>query len=107
MILDQLEKRGLIQPPPWLITNVMNLSLMGSQAYGTSHEQSDFDVYGWCIPPKELIFPHLAGEVPGFGRQQKRFEQWLQPHIWDMDALGGKGHEYDFTVFSIVKYFHL
>jgi uncharacterized protein len=65
------------------------------------------DVYGFCIPPKEQIFPHLTGEIPGFGRQIQRFEQYQQHHIADADALGGTGRQYDITIFSIVKYFQL
>jgi hypothetical protein len=28
------------------------------------------------MPPKEMVFPHLAGQIEGFGRQQQRFEEW-------------------------------
>jgi hypothetical protein len=65
------------------------------------------DVYGFCIPPKHLVFPHTAGEVPGFGRQIKRFEQYQEHHIHDRSALGGHGRSYDFSVYSIVRYFQL
>jgi predicted nucleotidyltransferase len=77
---------------------------MGSVAYGVSGDASDVDVYGFCIPPKEMVFPHLAGEIPGFGIQMQRFEQWQEHHIKDPS----KGNTtYDFAVFSIVKYFQL
>src|SRR5690606_14530541 len=56
---------------------------------------------------KELVFPHISGEIPGFGKQIQRFEQWQQHHIKDQSALSGKGQEYDFSVYSIVKYFQL
>ena len=80
---------------------------MGSLAYGVSSDNSDFDVYGFCIPPKELIFPHISGEIPGFGRQIQRFEQWQQHHIFDPSENAGKGREYDFSIYGIVKYFQL
>jgi len=80
---------------------------MGSQAYGVSDESSDMDIYGLCIPPKRIIFPHLAGVIPGFGDQGERFEQFQQIGVVDPDALGGKGREYDITIYSIVRYFHL
>jgi predicted nucleotidyltransferase len=81
--------------------------LMGSEAYGVSSGDSDRDIYGFCIPPKHVVFPHLAGEILGFGRQKKRFEQYQQHHVYDPDALGGRGVEYDFSIYNIVKYFQL
>jgi predicted nucleotidyltransferase len=80
---------------------------MGSIAYGVSSDQSDHDIYGFCIPPKEEVFPHLNGEIPGFGEPKKRFEQFQQSHIDDPSAQGGKGIEYDLTIYSIVKYMSL
>jgi uncharacterized protein len=103
MLLDNLYKQKLIHPPKWLLSNVSYMTVMGSQAYGVSSDDSDLDVYGFCIPPKDLVFPHLAGEIPGFGRQIQRFDQWQEHHVMDPN----KEVEYDFVVFSIVKYFQL
>lgn len=103
MILDNLYKQGRIHPPKWLLANTCYLTTMGSQAYGVSTDDSDLDIYGFCIPPKDVVFPHLAGVVPGFGNQGERFEQWQEHHIQDPN----KSVEYDFSVYSIVKYFHL
>lgn len=103
MILDNLYKQNRIHPPKWLMPNTAYMTIMGSQAYGVSADDSDLDVYGFCIPPKDLVFPHLAGEIPGFGRQVQRFEQWQEHHVQDPN----KAIEYDFAVYSIVKYFHL
>lgn len=105
--VQQLTDSGLIRPPSWLPSNVHFEVVTGSLAYGTSEDDSDFDVYGWCMPPKTMVFPHLAGEINGFGRQKKRFEQWQQHHVNDPQALGGRGRVYDFTIFSVVKYFSL
>jgi hypothetical protein len=80
---------------------------MGSVAYGVSSDTSDMDLYGFAIPPKEDVFPHLGGEIMGFGRQKKRFEQYQEHHIRDDLAMGGSGREYDISVFNIVKYFQL
>lgn len=106
-MIQTLEAKKLISPPKWLASNVGYLTIMGSYAYGVSADDSDFDVYGFGIPPKEIIFPHLAGEIFGFGTQNKRFDQYQQHHVFDQNALGGKGRDYDLTVFSIVKYFQL
>lgn len=101
MLIHRLQKDGLVQPPKWLADNTHYLTVMGSVAYGVSNDMSDQDVYGFCMPPKEMVFPHLAGEIMGFGRQIKRFEVWQQHHITAYEK------EYDFSVYSIVKYFQL
>lgn len=102
-LLNRLVSQNLIQPPGFLPDNTHFLVIMGSQAYGTSQDDSDWDVYGWCIPYKEMVFPHLAGEIVGFGTQVKRFEQWQQHHVEDKSSQ----KQYDFTVFNVVKYLQL
>jgi uncharacterized protein len=74
----QLQDKQLISPPTWLADNIHYETIMGSMAYGVSSDTSDCDIYGFAIPPKEMVFPHLAGEIFGFGRQKKRFDQWQQ-----------------------------
>jgi predicted nucleotidyltransferase len=106
-VTQRLSARKLALPPKWLPNAVAYETIMGSVAYGVSSDTSDMDVYGFCIPPKEMIFPHLAGEIPGFGTQVQRFEVYQQHHIADPEALGGSGRQYDLTIFSIVKYFQL
>jgi len=103
MLLIELKKKELIHPPEWLPNAVQYLTLMGSQCYGCSLEDSDYDMYGVCIPTKDQIFPHLKGEILGFGKQIQRFESWQEHHIIDKET----NKEYDFQVFSIVKYFQL
>lgn len=105
--INNLTDRKLISPPKWLPSNVHYEVMMGSVAYGVSDDTSDVDLYGFAIPPKEEVFPHLKGEILGFGRQIQRFEQFQQHHIHDKDALAGKGRDYDITIYSIVKYFQL
>ena len=103
MILTDLSRKNLIHPPKWLPQNTVMLMIMGSQAYGVNNDDSDQDIYGVCIPPKELVFPHLAGEIPGFGTQIQRFEVWQEHHIQNPD----KKVEHDFSVYGIVKYLQL
>lgn len=91
----------IIQPPSWLPDNLCYETMMGSVAYGVSSDTSDMDVYGICLPPKDLVFPHLAGEIPGFGQQLKRFEQWQEHHVQAVEKT------WDFQVFGIVKFFQL
>lgn len=105
--VKRLVERGLVRPPQWLADNIHYETIMGSVAYGVSSDTSDMDVYGFCTPPKDMIFPHLAGEILGFGRQVKRFEQWQEHHILDQSELSGRGRSHDFAIFSIIKYFQL
>lgn len=103
MIIHKLHEKGLIHPPKWLPDNCHYLTIMGSDAYGVSSGSSDLDIYGWCIPHKRIVFPHLSGHIPGFGQQPEKFEQWSEHHIKDTSS----DKEYDFAVYSIVKYFQL
>ncbi len=82
MLIQALKDKGLITPPKWLPDNTHYLTEMGSIAYGVATDNSDVDLYGMTIPPKDNVFPHLRGEIPGFGRQINRFAQWQQHHIW-------------------------
>jgi predicted nucleotidyltransferase len=102
-ILQSLSKKGLIKPPPFVAGGTQYETIMGSMAYGVAGESSDWDIYGFCIPPKDMVFPHLSGEILGFGNQKKRFEQYQQHHIKDPS----NGREYDLNIYNIVKYFHL
>ncbi len=101
--LRRFDRDKLIHPPRFLIDNLAYATQMGSVAYGVSNDDSDIDIYGFCIPTKELLFPHLAGELFGFDKQVKRFEQWQEHGIVD----SGSQRNYDMTVYSIVKYFRL
>lgn len=102
-IVKNLEISKLITPPSFLADNVQYETIMGSVSYGVSNVESDVDVYGFCIPPRDVVFPHLAGEIDGFGRQKKRFEQFQQHHILEV----GAERQYDICIFGIVKYFNL
>lgn len=102
-LIQNLCRKQLINPPSWLPSNVHYMCMMGSVAYGVSDDNSDVDIYGWCIPQKDIIFPHLRGEISGFGKPGEKFEQWQQHHINDKET----GKEYDFSIYSIVKYFQL
>lgn len=102
MLLHRLKKDGLIHPPPWLPDNCTFMSMMGSVAYGVSTDASDMDVYGFAMPPKDMIFPHLSGELLDFGKQKQRFNVWQEHHIKDKSSR----KEYDFQIYSIVKYFN-
>ena len=102
MILHDLAERKLIHPPKWLPDNMAYLAIVGSESYGANLPgTSDQDLQGFCIPPKSDVFPHLRGEIPGFGRQHQRFGDWQEHHIKH------NGKEYDFAVYSMVKFFHL
>lgn len=102
-VIERLHSKGLIKPPPFVIGGTHYLTMMGSVAYAVSDDTSDVDVYGWCIPPKDIVFPHLGGEIFGFGTQKERFEQYQQHHVKDKDAR----KEYDLNIYNIVKFFHL
>lgn len=102
-LIEKLHSKGLIKPPSFVVGGTQYLTIMGSMAYGVSGDSSDMDLYGFCIPPKSIVFPHTAGYIPGFSTQVPSFDQWQEHHIVDKE----KGKQYDFNVYSIVKYFRL
>lgn len=110
-VVAQLIERNILKRgdyPIFMQNAVHYETIMGSIAYGVNEDTSDFDIYGVCIPPKDVIFPHLAGHILGFGRKgPPKFENWQKHHIQDPDAEGGKGREYDLNIYSIVQYFQL
>ena len=100
---SKLVDRGVITDyPKFLKDNIHYEVIMGSMAYNVSTDASDVDIYGFCIPPKDFIFPYSSGMLYGFD-EPKKFEQYQKHHIKDADA----GKEYDFSIYSIVKYFKL
>lgn len=103
MILNKLIEQKLIKDyPKWLPDNIMYLTVMGSRAYGTNSPDADYDCYGFCIPPKNVVFPHLSGEIEGFGRQKKRFEQFESKKIFTETK-----QEWGFDIYNITKFFML
>jgi predicted nucleotidyltransferase len=110
---QKLMEKGLaLGAPPFLKTNIHYETIMGSHAYGVADTSvrdkiPDYDVYGWAIPPKNMIFRHLDGHIPGFGPEPPSFDQYQKHHMMDQDALGGNGKEWDLQIFNIVKFFEL
>jgi predicted nucleotidyltransferase len=99
--LQYLTNKKLITPPSFLCDNVHYECMMGSVAYGVSSDTSDQDVYGFAIPPKHYIFPHLNGYIEGFGKNPEKFQNYQQHHIKDGIT------EYDLDIYNIVHYFQL
>lgn len=98
-----IDNKIILDHPNFLKNNLHYEVIMGSFAYGVSSDMSDVDIYGFCIPPKDIVFPHTGGEIFGFGKQKKRFENYQKHHIKDPNL----EREYDIDIFNIVKYFNL
>ena len=101
--IDYLISRNLATPPKHIQGSIHYEVITGSMAYGVNENSSDMDVYSWSLPPKEYIFPHLAGEIIGFDEPKYRFDVYQQHHIVDPS----NGNEYDISVYNIIKYFRL
>ena len=103
-IFDALVSKQLITNyPGYLKNNIHYEAMVGSVAYGVSQDSSDVDVYGFCMPPKHILFPYHMGYIYDFGKKPEVFNQFQQHHIKDVS--GGK--EYDVTIYNIVRYFQL
>ena len=100
-IIAQMQKQGLVHPPDFVAPATIYEVRTGSHAYGVATDASDIDVVGFCVPPKPVVFPHLDGDIEGFGRQKQRFQQFQAHHvIFDSD-------EVDITIYSVVRFCHL
>jgi predicted nucleotidyltransferase len=99
--IERLTKQQFIRPPSWLPGNVRFETIMGSQAYGVTTKGSDWDMVGFCVPPKDMVFPHLGGVIQGFGRQQQKFVCYQKHHV------RAEGKIYDLNCYNIVHYFAL
>lgn len=53
-IVAELTRRGLISPPSFVLASSKFEVKMGSWAFGTASSDSDVDVYGFFVPPKEV-----------------------------------------------------
>lgn len=103
-----LKQRGLLNAAPdFLETAVQYEVIMGSVAYGVSEDHSDKDIYGFAIPPRTHVFPHLNGYVHGFDPAPEVFQQFQQHHIIDKSGSATSPDNYDITLYSIAKYFRL
>ena len=98
---EVIAAKARVSRPGWLPNNMCYETIMGSESYGVASDLSDVDVYGIRFSSKESVFPHLAGEIFGFGPQIQRFEQWQEHHVAALDKT------WDFQVFGIVKFFQL
>lgn len=101
MIIDDLIFKNLISPPYWLKSNVQYLVLSGSHCYGIANKNSDYDIQGFVIPPKWIIFPESVGQISGFSRQIEKFNQFEQAHVEH------NGDELDINIKNIVNFFRL
>jgi predicted nucleotidyltransferase len=101
-LVAKLHKQGLIKPPQYLMDNIHYEVIGGSYSYGCNlPEKSDFDVSGFCIPPKRIVFPHSNNAILDFDDYEK-FQQYEQQHIkYD------KTKEADITIYNIVRFFRL
>ena len=103
-VIQRLSDRNMLNSPPSFLKNGMQLEvIMGSVAYGVTSDTSDMDIYGFAIPSRDYVFPHLRGEIHGFSTKGPKFEQFQQHHINDPE----KGKEYDICIYNITKFFRL
>ena len=107
-VIAKLEARGVVRPPPWLVSNLVFEGETGSVAYGCGVQKGDaggldLDLVGVAIAPKQMVFPHLAGHIPGFGTPPPTFNHWQQHHVADAERRA----EVDATVYGLVRFFEL
>lgn len=107
--VKRLNDKGLlVTPPPQVHKQLHYEVIMGSFAYGVSSDASDTDIYGFCVPAKNVIFPHTnPNYIHLFDRVPKNFEQWTTGENPVIDESYKPPRTFDITIFNIVKYFKL
>ena len=101
--MKQFDFWETLNKPKWMNkTDPSYVTAMGSRAYGTATEDSDWDFYGFIVPPEEVTFPFLRGDIPEFGIQKKNFQQLQGQHV-PSETFG----EVDIFIYSLPRYFHL
>jgi len=100
-IIKKLYKNGNLKLSQTFATDTHYEVLMGSVAYHVTTDSSDMDVHSITTPPMEMIFPHTAGHIPGFGQPPEKFESFQQHNI----IVGDKN--YDVVIYGIIKAFQL
>jgi len=99
--LKRCKKNNLITPPDFVTSQLQYEVIMGSNAYGVSSENSDIDIYGFCVPNKNTVF--MENHIRNFDPINKVFEQYTQHHIFDKNY----DQEFDFSIYNITKFFRL
>lgn len=87
----------------WIADSVVYETVTGSQAYGCATPESDWDLYSVVIPPIVDIFPHLRGEVEGFGSGQTKAFGTTSTGKQQVEGVG----EVELTIYGLVKYMQL
>ena len=100
-VVKKVIKKGLMKPEHPFVEDTIYEVVMGSMAYGVSDNNSDLDIYAVTVPTQTIVFPHLAGNIHGFGTPPVKWEGQQKHHMM-MD-----GKEYDVNIYSIIPYFEL
>jgi len=100
--IKALYKAGKLSLSKDFMSDIVFEGVTGSTAYNSSIEdKSDLDIYGICMLPLDMAFPHRTGYIRGFGPAPEYFETMNQHHIQHNEK------EYDVNIISIVKFFNL
>ena len=99
-IIKELYNKKLLHIPPFSSDTHYEV-IMGSIAYGCNEDFSDFDIYSFCFPPKDIMFPHLNGHINNFDKVNNNFES-VQEH-----GVKYNEKEYDVNVYNIASYLRL
>lgn len=97
--LNQLAEKSGVVLPQFIRDDMQYLAVMGSRAYGADHPGSDVDLVGWCIPPLDMMLPHLSGHIHGFGSKSDVFRKFKMKFIMHDNTAVQIG------MYSVVEYF--
>jgi hypothetical protein len=89
--------------PDFVLGGLSYVAVVGSRACGMALPGADHDVCGWYVPPSDMVFPHLVGDIPGFDAPREAHDRWAKTGA--TDPVGGQ--RYDVVLFGVVKFMRM
>ena len=107
-VIAKLKGKGLVRPPPWLVSNLVFEGETGSVASGCGVEKIDaggldLDLVGIAIAPKQMVCPQVGVHIAGFRTASPTFSQWQQHHVEAPE----RRVVIEATVYGLVRFFEL
>lgn len=104
-IVDLYIKHGRIDKDYiWIKDNIVLETIMGSHAFGTHNDKSDYDISTIVMPKTEDVYPHKYGKIFGYD-QFKPFENYQIKG--PKKRLVDNGKEYEIEFISLINFFRI
>lgn len=102
MYIEKFVDEGLLSVPKFCDEHLIFEAITGSRGFGIENENSDWDIFGICIPPDNIINPYNPnyGFIYGLGTKPPTFECVSQD-------LKFEDNQFQINIYSITKFMNL